>query len=120
MTDTIIVGKLNLKIEMPCLKVILCAAAVVQVAPTNAEQAAIIPQSTEFQTNGAVNSNGGGGFLGDLYKIFVDLGRWFLLTFILHARSESTSRVRVNEPMNWKNGPRLPPSVRLSHHCARL
>ena len=75
---------------------ILCAAAVVQVAPTNAERAAIIPQSTEFRSNGAVNSNGGGGFLADLYKIFVDLGWWFLVTLKIHARNESM-RASVNE-----------------------
>ena len=58
----------------------LCAAAVVQAAPLNAEQASI-PPPTAFKTRSALKSSGGGGFAADLCQIFVDLGWWFPVTF---------------------------------------
>jgi len=50
-------------------KVVLCAAAVVQAAPLNAEQA-IIATPTEVKMK---SSSGGGGFLADLRQIFLNL-----------------------------------------------
>ena len=53
-----------------CQQVVLCAAAVVQAAPLNAEQA-IIATPTEVKMK---SSSGGGGFLADLRQIFLNLG----------------------------------------------